>query len=166
MCHWFSLQSQDASTSITGETQSLTIFPDCKSIIDHFPLTHHQLILYCELYIAHVPRFWFLKPLSLSVLSEQVPSDPDEPFFILSLTEIPVCSSGEVVDSVCEPFPYLPVTDTSIQQQRLVPAFYQLVIPMMQAVGLFGVWFCNFLHPSAVFWERVWQQLDMGLSLM
>ncbi|XP_045922961.1 transcription factor TFIIIB component B'' homolog isoform X2 [Micropterus dolomieu] len=74
--------TQDASTSITGETQSLTIFPD--------------------------------------LLSEQVPSDPDEPFFILSLTEIPVCSSGEVVDSVCEPFPYLPVTDTSIQQQSVL----------------------------------------------
>ncbi|XP_044029871.1 transcription factor TFIIIB component B'' homolog isoform X3 [Siniperca chuatsi] len=74
--------TQDASTSITGENQSLTIFPD--------------------------------------ILSEQVPSDPDEPFFILSLTEIPVCSSGEVVDSVSVPPPYLPVTDASIQQQSVL----------------------------------------------
>ncbi|XP_070780752.1 transcription factor TFIIIB component B'' homolog [Enoplosus armatus] len=54
------------------------------------------------------------------MLSQQVPSDPDEPFFILSLTEIPVCSSGEVVNSVSEPLPYLPVTDASIQQQNSV----------------------------------------------
>lgn len=90
----------------------------------------HRLILSCELYTVHAPWFW-LKPLSLSlsVLSEQVPSDPDEPFFILSLTEIPVCSSGEVADSASEPLPYLPVTDASMLQQRLVPAFYQLVMP-------------------------------------
>ncbi|XP_044189507.1 transcription factor TFIIIB component B'' homolog isoform X1 [Thunnus albacares] len=50
-----------------------------------------------------------------------MPSDPDEPFFILSLTEIPVSSSGEVVDSTSEPPPYLPVTDASIQQQSSVP---------------------------------------------
>ncbi|XP_035523717.1 transcription factor TFIIIB component B'' homolog isoform X2 [Morone saxatilis] len=53
------------------------------------------------------------------LLSEQVPSDPDEPFFILSLTEIPVCSTGEVVDCVSEPLPYLPVADASIQQQSV-----------------------------------------------
>lgn len=52
----------------------------------------------------------------------QDPSDPDEPFFILSLTEIPVSSSGERVDSVPEPLPSLPVTDAPIEQQRLVPA--------------------------------------------
>ncbi|KAM7368719.1 hypothetical protein PAMP_013031 [Pampus punctatissimus] len=50
-----------------------------------------------------------------------VPSDPDEPFFILSLTEIPVCFSGEAGDSVSEPPPYLPVTDASIQQQSSDP---------------------------------------------
>ncbi|XP_029372171.1 transcription factor TFIIIB component B'' homolog isoform X2 [Echeneis naucrates] len=50
------------------------------------------------------------------MLSEQVPSDPDEPFFILSLTEIPVCSSGQVVDSAAEPLPYLHAADASIQQ--------------------------------------------------
>ncbi|XP_026210201.1 transcription factor TFIIIB component B'' homolog isoform X2 [Anabas testudineus] len=55
------------------------------------------------------------------MLSEQVPSDPDEPFFILSLTEIPVSSSGEVVDSAAEPLSYLPVTDASIPQQSGLP---------------------------------------------
>ncbi|XP_059213865.1 transcription factor TFIIIB component B'' homolog [Centropristis striata] len=53
------------------------------------------------------------------MLSQQEPSDPDEPFFILSLTEIPVCSSGEMVGSVPEPLPYLPVTDASIEQQSI-----------------------------------------------
>ncbi|XP_050928960.1 mucin-12 isoform X1 [Lates calcarifer] len=55
------------------------------------------------------------------MLSEQAPSDPEETFFILALTEIPVCSSGEVVDSAAEPLPYLPVADASIQQQSSVP---------------------------------------------
>ncbi|XP_076614534.1 uncharacterized protein LOC143338191 isoform X2 [Chaetodon auriga] len=77
-------QSQDASTSSTGGTQS-----------------HPGLTLFTDM------------------LSVQVPSDPDEPFFILSLTEIPVCSSGEVVDSVSEPLSYLPVTDASAQQQSV-----------------------------------------------
>ncbi|KAG7238648.1 hypothetical protein INR49_030722 [Caranx melampygus] len=58
---------------------------------------------------------------SLSVLSEQVTSEPDEPFFILSLTEIPVCSSGREVDSAAEPLPYLPLADASIQQHSSVP---------------------------------------------
>ncbi|XP_034094683.1 transcription factor TFIIIB component B'' homolog isoform X2 [Gymnodraco acuticeps] len=49
----------------------------------------------------------------------QDPSDPDEPFFILSLTEIPVSSSGEGVDSVSEPLPSLPVTDAPIEQQSV-----------------------------------------------
>ncbi|XP_071321461.1 transcription factor TFIIIB component B'' homolog isoform X2 [Trachinotus anak] len=53
------------------------------------------------------------------MLSEQVPPDPDEPFFILSLTEIPVCSSGQVADSAAEPLPYLPVADASIQQHSV-----------------------------------------------
>ncbi|XP_022624536.1 transcription factor TFIIIB component B'' homolog [Seriola dumerili] len=55
------------------------------------------------------------------MLSEQVPSDPDEPFFILSLTEIPVCSSGQVVDSAAEPLPYLPAADASIEHHSSVP---------------------------------------------
>ncbi|XP_035847244.1 transcription factor TFIIIB component B'' homolog [Sander lucioperca] len=53
------------------------------------------------------------------MLLQQEPLDADEPFFILSLTEIPVCSLGEVVDSVPEPLPYLPVTDASIEQQSV-----------------------------------------------
>ncbi|XP_031716206.1 transcription factor TFIIIB component B'' homolog isoform X2 [Anarrhichthys ocellatus] len=61
--------------------------------------------------------------LSLSIvpemLSQQEPSDPDEPFFILSLTEIPVCPLSEAVDSVPEHLPYLPVTDASIEQQSV-----------------------------------------------
>ncbi|KAI4816213.1 hypothetical protein KUCAC02_008548 [Chaenocephalus aceratus] len=55
----------------------------------------------------------------LSVMLPQDPSDPDEPFFILSLTEIPVSSSGERVDSVPEPLPSLPVTDAPIEQQSV-----------------------------------------------
>ncbi|KAK2818715.1 hypothetical protein Q5P01_024276 [Channa striata] len=54
------------------------------------------------------------------MLSQQVPSDPDEPFFILSLTEIPVGSSGEVVDRAVESLPYLPLTDASTQRQSCV----------------------------------------------
>ncbi|TMS08554.1 hypothetical protein E3U43_006037 [Larimichthys crocea] len=60
---------------------------------------------------------WILSGMFDTMLSDQVPSDPDEPFFILSLTEIPVCPSGEVVDSVSEPLSYLPATDASVQQQ-------------------------------------------------
>lgn len=44
------------------------------------------------------------------ILPEQVPSDPDEPFFILSLTEIPVPSAGEVE---AENLSYLPATGAS-----------------------------------------------------
>lgn len=51
------------------------------------------------------------------MLSAQVPADPDEPFFILSLTEIPVGSLAEMGDSSSEPLPLLPVTELS-QQQR------------------------------------------------
>ncbi len=86
--------------------------------------------------------------LSLSVLSEQVPPDPDEPFFILSLTEIPVCSSGEVVGGASEPLPYLPVTDASMRQQRLVPAFYQLVMPTPSRRVSGFVW-CQILQLSS-----------------
>jgi len=63
---------------------------------------------------------------SLSVLPEQVPSDPDEPFFILSLTEIPVSSAREEMSSGAEHLSYLPVTDASMQQPRFVSVFYQL----------------------------------------
>ncbi|XP_041825699.1 transcription factor TFIIIB component B'' homolog [Melanotaenia boesemani] len=55
-------------------------------------------------------------PLLSQILPEQVPSDPDEPFFILSLTEIPVSSTGEVLNSTAEHLSYLPVTDASKQQ--------------------------------------------------
>ncbi|XP_034752722.1 transcription factor TFIIIB component B'' homolog isoform X2 [Etheostoma cragini] len=53
------------------------------------------------------------------MLLQQKPFDADEPFFILSLTEIPVCSLGEAVDSVPESLPYLPVTDVSVEQQSV-----------------------------------------------
>ncbi|XP_030005119.1 uncharacterized protein LOC115429638 isoform X4 [Sphaeramia orbicularis] len=53
------------------------------------------------------------------ILTEQVPSDPDEPFFVLSLTAIPVCPSGEVLDTVSEP--YRPVTDVLAQQESSGP---------------------------------------------
>lgn len=52
------------------------------------------------------------------MLSGQVPADPDEPFFILSLTEIPVGSLGQMGDSTSEPLPLLPVIQLSQQQQR------------------------------------------------
>ncbi|KAM4527596.1 uncharacterized protein PAE49_024383 isoform 2-T2 [Odontesthes bonariensis] len=55
-------------------------------------------------------------PLLSEILPEQVPLDPDEPFFILSLTEIPVSSAGEVVTSGAEHLSYLPVTDASMQR--------------------------------------------------
>ncbi|XP_056147050.1 mucin-2-like isoform X2 [Lampris incognitus] len=51
------------------------------------------------------------------VLSEEVPPNPEEPFFILSLTEIPVFPSGEEMESVSEPIPYLPATDETVQLQ-------------------------------------------------
>ncbi|KAA8584354.1 hypothetical protein FQN60_008139 [Etheostoma spectabile] len=53
------------------------------------------------------------------MLLQQKPLDADEPFFILSLTEIPVGSLGEAVDSVPESLPYLPVTDVSVGQQSV-----------------------------------------------
>ncbi|XP_026153217.1 transcription factor TFIIIB component B'' homolog isoform X2 [Mastacembelus armatus] len=53
------------------------------------------------------------------LLLEQVPSDPDEPFFILSLTEIPVCSSADVLDSAAEPLSYPSVTDASVLEQSV-----------------------------------------------
>ncbi|XP_028272940.1 transcription factor TFIIIB component B'' homolog isoform X4 [Parambassis ranga] len=53
------------------------------------------------------------------MLPEQVPTDPDEPFFILSLTEIPVSSSEEMMDSTAEHLSYLPVTDTSVTPQSV-----------------------------------------------
>ncbi|XP_060931775.1 transcription factor TFIIIB component B'' homolog [Limanda limanda] len=51
--------------------------------------------------------------------SEPMPSGSDVPFFILSLSEIPVCSSGELVDSAAGPLPYLPDGDAPIQQQSV-----------------------------------------------
>lgn len=59
-----------------------------------------------------------LSPSPSSVLSGQGPTDPDETFFILSLTEIPLCSLREMGDSTSEPL--LPVAELSQQQQRLV----------------------------------------------
>uniref|UniRef100_A0A3P9KS31 Transcription factor TFIIIB component B'' Myb domain-containing protein n=1 Tax=Oryzias latipes TaxID=8090 RepID=A0A3P9KS31_ORYLA len=46
-------------------------------------------------------------PLLMEMLPEQVPSDPDEPFFVLSLMEIP----GEAVTSAAEKPPHHPVAD-------------------------------------------------------
>ncbi|XP_034565217.1 transcription factor TFIIIB component B'' homolog isoform X2 [Notolabrus celidotus] len=51
------------------------------------------------------------------MLSGQMPSDPDEPFFTLCLTEIPVCPSGAVLDNTSEPLSCIPATETSLQQQ-------------------------------------------------
>lgn len=80
-----------------------------------------------------------------SVLSEQVTSDPDEPFFILSLTEIPVRSSGQEVDSAEEPLPYLPLADASIQQHRF--AFYQRVIRV--SMEIIFVWYLTLPSSSS-----------------
>ncbi|XP_031590447.1 transcription factor TFIIIB component B'' homolog isoform X2 [Oreochromis aureus] len=55
-------------------------------------------------------------PIFQQMLPEKVPSDPDEPFFILSLTEIPLSSSGEVVNSATENPSCLSVTESSIPQ--------------------------------------------------
>ncbi|XP_047228749.1 transcription factor TFIIIB component B'' homolog isoform X2 [Girardinichthys multiradiatus] len=52
-------------------------------------------------------------------LPEQVPSDPDEPFFILSLTEVPVSSAEEVETSPAESLSYLPATGASGQQSSV-----------------------------------------------
>lgn len=57
-----------------------------------------------------------------------MPSDPDEPFFILSLTEIPVYSVGEMGGSTAEPLPGVPVTELSVQNQRLAPTFCLCVL--------------------------------------
>ncbi|XP_035040491.2 transcription factor TFIIIB component B'' homolog [Hippoglossus stenolepis] len=51
--------------------------------------------------------------------SEPMPPGSDVPFFILSLSEIPVCSSGEVMDSAAGPLPYLFGGDAPIQQQSV-----------------------------------------------
>ncbi|XP_024154567.1 transcription factor TFIIIB component B'' homolog isoform X2 [Oryzias melastigma] len=55
-------------------------------------------------------------PLLMEMLPEQVPSDPDEPFFILSLTEIPVSSSGDAGTGAAKQLPHLAVADDSTQQ--------------------------------------------------
>lgn len=83
-----------------------------------------------------------------SVLSGQVPADPDEPFFILSLTEIPVGSMGEMGDGTSEPLPLLPMTE----QQRFGQhcTCLDFVWP-----ALFSNVFLFFLSPL-VFQENVW----------
>ncbi|XP_017283039.1 transcription factor TFIIIB component B'' homolog isoform X2 [Kryptolebias marmoratus] len=55
-------------------------------------------------------------PLIPEVLPAEVPSDPDEPFFILSLTAIPVSSAGEGETISSEHLSDLPVTDSSVHQ--------------------------------------------------
>lgn len=93
-------------SSGVGVPSYQSLFPDSKSSSGS---THiHRLSTVSE------------EPLSSAL---EVPSDPDEPFFILSLTEIPVCSSGEVLASAPKPLPYLAGPDVSIQQQRLVLLF-------------------------------------------
>ncbi|XP_054612747.1 transcription factor TFIIIB component B'' homolog isoform X3 [Dunckerocampus dactyliophorus] len=59
---------------------------------------------------------------SLSIFPEtlSVPSDPDEPFFILSLTEIPVVSAGEVLDATPQPPTLIPEAHWSVQQSLAV----------------------------------------------
>ncbi|RVE66054.1 hypothetical protein OJAV_G00122770 [Oryzias javanicus] len=53
-------------------------------------------------------------PLLMEMLPEQVPSDPDEPFFVLSLTEIPVSLAVEA--ETAKQLPQLAVADCSTQQ--------------------------------------------------
>ncbi|KAF7217525.1 transcription factor TFIIIB component B'' homolog isoform X2 [Nothobranchius furzeri] len=53
-------------------------------------------------------------PLLSGILPAEVPSDPDEPFFILSLTEIPVSSAEEEAAP-----PPLPVADPSKHEQNV-----------------------------------------------
>ncbi|CAL8320631.1 unnamed protein product [Lota lota] len=50
---------------------------------------------------------------ALPVLPDPVPSDPEEPFFILSLTEIPVFPTVGGVFGVSDPPPYLPGTEAA-----------------------------------------------------
>ncbi|XP_008421724.1 transcription factor TFIIIB component B'' homolog isoform X2 [Poecilia reticulata] len=61
-------------------------------------------------------------PLLSQMLPEQVPSDLEEPFFILSLTEIPVPSAGEVGASGAQNLSYLPATGGSGQQTSVSEA--------------------------------------------
>ncbi|XP_040052992.2 uncharacterized protein LOC120831543 isoform X2 [Gasterosteus aculeatus] len=97
--------TQDASTSITGETQTpnLSVFPD--------------------------------------LLLKEVPRDEDEPFFILSLTEIPV--------TVPEPLPYRPAAEqerpvAALPPQGVVPsvphscAEKDFLLPQPSAIGVPG----------------------------
>ncbi|XP_029564523.1 mucin-5AC isoform X3 [Salmo trutta] len=57
-----------------------------------------------------------------TALLDQAPSDPDEPIFILSLTEIPVLPTGEengcTSQTLSEPFFFLPVADAGAQLQH------------------------------------------------
>nr|XP_057920324.1 transcription factor TFIIIB component B'' homolog isoform X2 [Doryrhamphus excisus] len=61
-------------------------------------------------------------PAGLSIFRDtlSVPSDPDEPFFILSLTEIPVVCAGEVPAAAPQPPPPLPEAHASGQQSLAV----------------------------------------------
>ncbi|XP_061585270.1 uncharacterized protein LOC133450565 [Cololabis saira] len=54
-------------------------------------------------------------PLLFDMLGNDLPSDPHEPFFVLSLTEVPVAPAGEMVAGA-EPSPYPPVADPPAQQ--------------------------------------------------
>ncbi|XP_053722407.1 mucin-17 isoform X2 [Synchiropus splendidus] len=60
--------------------------------------------------VAGIAAFQTLFPDMLSV-----PSDPDEPFFVLSLTAVPVCPPGEV--EATGAVSYLPTADASEQQR-------------------------------------------------
>ncbi|XP_013885327.1 transcription factor TFIIIB component B'' homolog [Austrofundulus limnaeus] len=79
-------------------------------------------------------------PLISEILPTEVPSDPDEPFFILSLTEIPVSSVREGVDSAPEHLPDPPVTDSSADRPSvsLEAAGYGFVSTKENSVGLVG----------------------------
>lgn len=78
------------------------------------------------------------------MLSGQVPADPDEPFFILSLTEIPVGSLGEMGDGTSEPLPLLPVTELSQQQQQQQQRLGQHSAHAW-TLGFFILYFCFFI---------------------
>uniref|UniRef100_A0A3Q1EFC8 B double prime 1, subunit of RNA polymerase III transcription initiation factor IIIB n=1 Tax=Acanthochromis polyacanthus TaxID=80966 RepID=A0A3Q1EFC8_9TELE len=116
-------------TSIPSDTQSSV---DCWPQVTaqqsqhNFPSNDSQASLNCvpSTQIASTPSTEAIQsyPFFPEMLPEQVPSDPDEPFFILSLTEIPVSSSEEVVDSAAEHLSYLPSTDASVQQPGSVCA--------------------------------------------
>ncbi|XP_055009737.1 uncharacterized protein LOC110157403 isoform X2 [Boleophthalmus pectinirostris] len=60
-----------------------------------------------------------------SMFPDHIPSDPDEPFFILSLTEIPVCPVGEAVESApksCLPLPVMEAQERNPVEPVVPPA--------------------------------------------